>query len=340
MKNQENYIELCVKFFTKEITDSELSWLNNWLSESAENKQKFNKVSELWYSRKYSQFDTDKAWETIQQRILNERRHQQPANTVLIPRMKLIYWAVAASLIVLLSVPTLMYYFTNSVESSDDVLFTVTAPKGEKALVLLGDGSRVWLNGGSSLKYSNEFNQDKRHVMLNGEGFFEIAKNEAKPFTVGCNETEVKVLGTSFNVSNYQNDDFIQLTLVTGKLSFTHDVNQKATILAPSQQLTYQKDTRKLSVVNTETELYTLWKDNQLKFDNAPFIDVIKKMERWYDVDIELEEQMQNSEKYTMTVKTESLREILHMLRLTTAFDYKIDKEKVYIYNRKKKKTS
>lgn len=335
MENQELYNKFCVKFFSKEITDEELEQLNIWLKESDENKISFNQISELWYSRRINQFDTEKAWLATQKRINTDRKNR-PAKTILFPKKRLQIWKAAAIFILLITIPTLYYIIdANSIFNDNKSLFTVIAPKGEKAQLTLIDGTKVWLNSGSTLKYSTLFSAENRKVILEGEGFFEVVKDPSHPFIVMCDETEVLVHGTSFNISNYRNDLFIQLTLVTGKLSFYTKSIGKPIALEPCQQLTYFRKTGTTSLQNINTDLYTIWKENQLKFDNTPFIEVIKKMERWYDVDINLEPTLQNTENYTMTVKTESLREILEMLKLTTPFEYRIDKEKVYIYNKK-----
>lgn len=332
MKNQELYSGLCMKFFQKEISDEEIKQLNDWLIASIDNKKYFDQISKLWYSKQHNHFDADQAWLKMVDRIRNSGQ-SKPAKTITLTRKRFYYWVAAAAILVLMCLPGMYYFIQSQGMFHNKALFEVSAPKGEKATLTLADGTKVWLNSGSTLKYNSTFDLRHRKVYLNGEGYFEVAKDKSNLFTVVCGETEVVVFGTVFNISNYKDDKFIQLTLVSGKLGFNYPHNEKTAILAPSQQLTYSRETRTIDVETTNTELYTIWKDNQLKFDNAPFPDVIKKMERWYDVDIDLEPQMQYIENYTMTVKTESLREILEMLKLTTPFEYRIDKENVYISN-------
>jgi len=335
MENQELYIRLIHKFFEKEISDEESDQLNIWLNESVENKKTFMELKKLWYNSHSPSFDTDQAWENTLQRIRSNQKSRVP-KTILLPKRNLHIWK-AAVITLLISSLSLLYYLTdfNQIFNNQTPLYAIEAPKGEKTLLTLTDGTRVWLNSGSILQYSSAFNSKNRMVILNGEGYFEVTKDPENPFKVVCNETEVQVYGTRFNISNYQNDKFIQLTLVSGALSFFSEKTLQTTELHPSEQLTYCRENGKISLQETDTELYTVWKDNKLKLDNSPFIDVIKKMERWYDVNIVLEPSMQGSESYTMTVKTESLREILEMLKLTTPFEYRIDQDTVYIFNKK-----
>ncbi|MCF8371375.1 MAG: FecR family protein [Bacteroidales bacterium] len=332
MKKQELYSELCVKFFRKEISDEEIKQLNDWLIASIDNKKHFDQISQLWYSKQHNHFDADKAWLKMVNRIRNGGQ-SKPAKTLTMTRRRFYYWVAAVAIILFMSLPGMYYFLQTQGVFHNIALFEVSAPKGEKATLTLADGTKVWLNSGSALRYSSTFDLRHRKVYLEGEGYFEVAKDESNLFTIVCGETEVVVYGTVFNISNYKDDEFIQLTLVSGKLGFDYTHNEETAILDPSQQLTYSRKNKTINVENTNTELYTIWKDNQLKFDNAPFLDVIKKMERWYDVDIHLEPRMQSIENYTMTVKTESLREILEMLKLTTPFEYRIDKENVYISN-------
>lgn len=335
MENQELYIKLCHKFFNQEISDEESNELKIWLKQSDDNIRTFNELKEVWYSSHNINFNTDTAWQKTLDRIQADTDYTKH-KTIVLPKRNLLLWK-AAVILVLLGSFALIAYITDfgGLLKKETPLYTIEAPKGEKTLLTLTDGTKVWLNSGSRLQYSPDFSPKNRKVILDGEGYFQVTKNPEYPFTLISNETEVQVLGTKFNLSNYPNDTFIQLTLVSGSVCFMSNKTHQKTLIKPNEQLTYIKQSGKTTVSQTDTELYTIWKDNMLKFDNTPFIEVIKKLERWYDVDILLEPNMMRTESYTMTVKTESLREILEMLKLTTPFEYRIDNEKVYIFNKK-----
>jgi transmembrane sensor len=205
----------------------------------------------------------------------------------------------------------------------------IVAPKGEKAQFILPDGSSGYLNSGSTLKYAYPFNKN-RYVELTGEGYFNIVPDK-NLFTVKAHDMKVEVHGTRFNVCAYDDDAKIITTLEQGSVSVIRDVDGKSVTIEPGQQAVFNRSNNQISKKEVDIDLYVSWKDNMLRFQNAPFADVVKKMERWYDVKISLDEDLQYSQRYTMTIKTESLREMLDLMIVTTAMKYKIKEDIVYI---------
>ena len=210
----------------------------------------------------------------------------------------------------------------------------IETPKGERSSIILSDGTKVWLNSGSQLIYSHSFGVENRKVTLKGEGFFEVTKDKM-PFIVNTSYADVRVFGTRFNVSAYDDDGFVEATLEEGSIGFQSETNKEIIKIEPGQQILLVKDKGEIIVKRVNVDLYTSWKEQKLKFDNASFADVIKKLERWYDVDIMWEEELMSSERYTMTFKTESLREVFELIQLTTPMIFNIDKDKVFITNPK-----
>ncbi|QGY43477.1 DUF4974 domain-containing protein [Maribellus comscasis] len=205
----------------------------------------------------------------------------------------------------------------------------IIAPKGEKVQFVLPDGSTGYLNSGSSLKYASSFRK-KRRVELNGEGFFNV-EHDKKTFTVQVQNMKVEVHGTRFNVCAYDDDSDIVTTLEEGSVSVVRDVDGEKIKIAPGQQAVYNKSTHEIKDKKVDVDLYVSWKDNMLRFQNAPFADVVKKMERWYDVKIVLDDKLKYTQRYTMTIKTESLREMLNLMIVTTPMKYEIKEDIVYI---------
>ena len=209
----------------------------------------------------------------------------------------------------------------------------IIAPKGEKARFILPDGSIGYLNSGTSLKYAFPFSE-KRLVELSGEAFFDIVHDKSE-FVVQAQGVEVKVHGTRFNVSAYEDELEIMTTLEEGSVSVVRSVDGKGLTLKPGQQAILDKSSNRLAYKSVNVDLYVSWKDNMLRFQNTPFIDVVKKMERWYDVKIILDDQLKYTQSYTMTIKTESLREMLDLMKVTTPLDYRVKEDIVYITNKK-----
>ncbi|MCG6190664.1 FecR family protein [Maribellus maritimus] len=205
----------------------------------------------------------------------------------------------------------------------------IIAPKGEKVQFVLPDGSTGYLNSGSTLKYAYPFSK-KRRVELNGEGFFTVV-HDKNTFTVQVQDMKVEVHGTRFNVCAYDDDPEIVTTLEEGSVSVIRDMDGKEIKITPGQQAVFNKKTHKIKNKKVDVDLYVSWKDNMLRFQNAPFADVVKKMERWYDIKIVLDDKLKYTQRYTMTIKTESLREMLNLMTVTTPMKYEIKEDIVYI---------
>ena len=204
----------------------------------------------------------------------------------------------------------------------------VVAPKGEKVQFILPDGSSGYLNSGSKLKYAYPFH--KRSVELDGEGFFDIV-HAKEAFTVQTHGMKIEVHGTRFNVYAYHDDPDIVTTLEKGSVTVIRDLDGKRLTIKPGEQAIFNRANNEVTNKKADVGLFVSWKDNMLRFQNNPFPDVVKKMERWYDVKIILDEQLKFTQRYTMTIKTESLREMLDLMLMTTPMKYEIKEDLVYI---------
>ncbi|MFC0773398.1 FecR family protein [Terrimonas alba] len=179
--------------------------------------------------------------------------------------------------------------YSGTATSPQDIEYnTLVTPKGGQYQVILPDGTRAWLNAASSLKYPVAFTGSERIVELDGEGYFEVAKNAAKPFKVRLrNETEVQVLGTHFNINAYDDEDRIRTTLLEGTVAVSSKKNKLT--LAPLQQAVVHNNNEILLDKNANTSAVMAWKNGQFVFKDAPIESVMRQVARWYDVDIDYE---------------------------------------------------
>ena len=207
----------------------------------------------------------------------------------------------------------------------------IRAPKGSRIQFTLPDGSTGSLNGGSQMRYPDHFKKNRK-IFLAGEGYFEVKKDEQHPFVVSTETVDVQALGTRFDVCAYQEDRNVYTTLDEGSVSVFSKAVNRTMILVPGEQNVCSTVSGEMENRKVRTELFTSWKDELLRFDNALFDEVVKKMERWYGVRIVVDKSLKYSENYTFTIKTESLRELLRLLSYTTPMSYKIDKDSVMIY--------
>lgn len=159
---------------------------------------------------------------------------------------------------------------------------TISTPKGGKYQIVLADGSRVWLNAASSLRFPTSFRGKFRNVELTGEGYFEVAKNKGMPFSVKANDVEIKVLGTHFNVNAYTDEKNIRTTLIEGSVKVSKGI--KSSMLSPGKQAIISDD---IKIVNADTEEAIAWKNGMFQFKDAKIESIMKQVENWYDVDVE-----------------------------------------------------
>jgi ferric-dicitrate binding protein FerR (iron transport regulator) len=237
--------------------------------------------------------------------------------------------AVAAIIILLLSAGGI--YIIGNYKVFTKTYTENIVPNGEKSHVILPDGTKAFLNSGTILRYDNLFGKRTRNLELVGEAYFEVIPNTKLPFIINTKEISVEVIGTKFNVMAYADDNLVETTVKEGKVSVTENNGSGSLLLTANQKATFNKNTRLLLLNNVNPELYISWKEDILTFDNENFANVIKKLERWYDVSIHVEGKDSITDRYTLTIKNESLTDVLKLISLTTNITYSVKSDEVTI---------
>ncbi|MFA5329812.1 MAG: FecR family protein [Prolixibacteraceae bacterium] len=235
---------------------------------------------------------------------------------------------IAAILLIPILAVNIYYLLNNRYDQTATQTIKYIVPEGQKSNVILADGTSVWLNSGSTLTVDANSPADIRKVKLSGEAYFEVVKDKQAPFLVETKDYTVKVYGTKFNVCSYDNSVSSQTTLKEGSISIITNTQDEIKVL-PEQQFTLNNQkTYSLSKVNPD--LFISWKDNVLKIDNEKLEDLVVRMEHWYGVQIHVDQfERVRDLRYTLTIKTESLKEMLEMMNFVTPVKYKIDGENV-----------
>ncbi|MGE0079533.1 MAG: FecR family protein [Bacteroidales bacterium] len=209
---------------------------------------------------------------------------------------------------------------------------TLDVPVGGEYLLQLSDGTKIWMNSSSKLIYPAIFPENKREVWLEGEAYFEVAHNPESPFIVKTKYFSTTVLGTSFNISVYDDDMEASVTLVTGSVR----VNPKGAsenILSPEHRLIYSKETKSTVVEKVETEVYTAWKDGVFYFDSETLGSIMKKASRWYNAKVIFEsDEVRDMVFYGRLKRYENIDKLLNIMKLTNKIDYTINGNLVRIY--------
>ncbi|MFV0539752.1 MAG: FecR family protein [Aestuariibaculum sp.] len=205
---------------------------------------------------------------------------------------------------------------------------TLFVPVGGMYQIKLPDGTRVWLNSATSLKFPERFVGNYRDVTLEGEAYFDVTKS-SKPFIVRTPTADVTVLGTEFNISSYAKDPHFSATLVEGKIKLTSVINNASEELIPSQRAVILKGDTKINLTPIETEIYTSWKEGKFYFERETLEQILTKMERWYNVDITFEDSSIKTETFTgVAYKDKPIGHLLDMICKTTKLNYKITTNK------------
>lgn len=299
------------------ITDRNESGLSNLTDE------------ELWVSSAVAddtqQYDVDQAFERFRKRTGLDQSGRQSYKWYRT-------WSVAAVAIVLLGLITVTAYWQGSRQIQSNFSdIVVEAPLGSKTKLTLPDGSTVWLNAGSKMVYSQGFGVSDRRLAFQGEGYFEVEKNDEMPFLVQTHDVNVIVVGTKFNFRNYPEDEEAVVELLEGKVALENQLKEEAVrYLPPNEKMVLHKATGEMDITSAKVKEATLWTENILLFDEDLLPDIVRKLERSYHVRIEIEnEDLKQARFYGQFNQLEqNIYEVLDMLVETGRLEYQ-EKDKV-----------
>ncbi len=204
---------------------------------------------------------------------------------------------------------------------SQEVKSTIYAPPGSRIAFVLPDKTKGMLNGGSSISYTLPFTE-KRRIKLEGEAWFDVAHDEEHPFEIDASNSTIRVLGTSFNLNAYTDEDFVELVLMEGKIEFRPANTDEPIILSPSEKLSYQKGRSVKHKVDAAK--YGAWTEGKLVFRGDPMTEVVQRIKKWYNVEIILADRELEQYSFRGTFQDDSLEEVIRCLALTSPVDYEI----------------
>ncbi|MDR2038053.1 MAG: FecR family protein [Bacteroidales bacterium] len=328
MDNNFHIEEIIGRVFSGNITQEELSYLRQWLSESEGNRELYDSYLNCWITAKMPndkiESQTDSAWLALNGRIVDHTRTS---------RFSIKYLSrIAAAFLIILCLGTIVGLLVKNNAPDQQLSYTVYHSPGDSILkVSLPDHSQVFLNRGSILRYPSDFNYQNRDVYLEGEGYFEVTGNASLPFTVHTSALQVKVLGTSFNINAYKEESEIITTLVTGKIDLLMD-NMRSTVLYPGQQFIFRKDTEETELLTVDAGFYTSWINGYYKFEQVSFEQIAKKFEMMYHVEIIFKDNSLKNIPFTGTfLQDQSIETSLDLLKEIRYFQYAIEGNKIII---------
>lgn len=222
----------------------------------------------------------------------------------------------------------MLSYKTSNQKPAEIVYNTISTPNGGQYQLILSDGSKVWLNAASSLRFPADFTGKERKVELLGEAYFEVAKNTARPFKVETEGMEVEVLGTHFNVNSYDDEASTRTTLLEGSIK----INQGNTtnFLKPGQQALLHKDGDLKIINDADLDEAVAWKEGKFQFDRADIHEVMRQIARWYDISVDYKGIV--SSHFGGTISRDvNLSQVLKMLEMTSNLKFQIEDKHVVV---------
>lgn len=221
-------------------------------------------------------------------------------------------------------------YSVNPGASAGEIsINTLTTPRGGQYEVVLPDGTRVWLNAASSLKFPTAFTGKDRNVELSGEAYFEVAKNKNKPFKVVANQTTVTVLGTHFNIMSYTDEPKVAATLLEGSVSFSKGSSN--VLLKPGQQASAAANSTGIKLFNVDVDEVVAWKQGDFVFQGENIQEIMRKVSRWYDVEVVYQGDLSGQDFSGEISKFNSLSKVLSMLEKTGTVHFKVEGRRVIV---------
>ena len=336
MNKKDNKVEVDIKlirkFFQKKYDQEEKELINSWYTDIRYERKLKYIIREHWDEIELESLDYDLDTDCFLDKLHHLIHLDSYKKFRSLPFYRKVYQQFSKIAAVLL-LPVLMistwYFLTDGrffAKGKKTIYAEIFSPLAARTLFELPDGTTGWLNSGSTLKFPVKFKDKQREVTLSGEGFFNVAKDSEKPFIVKTCNMDIKALGTSFNVLAYPDDETCEITLETGKVIIERTRESGETVklaeLQPDHQIVISKRTYKTDVSEVVTEKYTSWKEGKLVLRNDPMDVVVKRIRRWYNVEITLKDKELESYRYRATFEDETFSEVLKLLKLTSPIEY------------------
>ncbi len=297
-----------------------------WLGESEENRQRFNQIKARETTANFNtpHLDVDRGFDDVQHRLFRQRRNLRIA------------LRTAAAVLLLISIGLVWRYSTPTSQSPFapvDITYdqTTTTDRGENHEIVLPDGSTVWLNADSKLTWKSDFLGGSRDIHLVGEAFFDVVSDPGRPFIVHTGNMDVKVLGTQFNVRAYPEDHEPVTTLVTGSVEITGEAQEKVT-LRPMQTAVLDRSGERFEIFNITKDEAAPWREGKLVFRDTPLEQVIRDIERKYDVECHANALDMKDFLFTGTFDNLTIEEVLRVLKISSNIDSRIEGDQVELY--------
>jgi transmembrane sensor len=302
--------ELLLRYISGEATGEEKAEVAKWLDADTGNMHEFMALRKL---------HDITVWQYESQKEQNKKDNFRIGR---LSGRKVITEALKVAAVFILAFILLKYFDNAGSEYASTQ--TLYVPPGQRALLTLPDSSKVWLNANTTFTFPNHFSPESREVTLEGEGYFEVAHNASQPFVVKTGGYNVKVLGTEFNILAYPGNPEFEVSLLNGLVEVIESGEEKGRLIKPGQKIVMEKN--RLQVTSIEHTAYFLWKDGIISFDDETFPEMVRKLELFFDLKINVKNDKILTYRCTGKFRTkDGVEHILKVLQLSNRFEYTID---------------
>lgn len=332
-------------------TDKEKQAVKKWVLKDSSNKQLLQEYKTLWeraamsIKREDKNFDAEQGWIMLKKQINKEKAHQSKNGSLYASYFKqsgddakFRLMRVAAIFLVAAFIGFFAYRsWEQPMVNQAPVLQEIVTDIGQRTHLTLADGTRILLNADSKLRLPKMFQTNKREVFLEGQAFFEVAENPNKPFLIHIDGTTVRVLGTSFSISAYPEDENVQVVVKEGRVSFEVDNSAKAThaVITANELAVYDETSKKITTRKVkDLSLYLGWLEGSLNFKEALMKDVAADLERRYGVQVTFNNKQIKKMELTAHLKSKRIRNVLDVIALSLNLNYDLTDNNVTFYKR------
>ena len=322
--------DIIIRYLENRCSEEDFVLINEWMKESDENAGELFRMEEIYQLGKFP-FEEENLVVRAERR-LGRRLEQENQKKQEVFKLRSVLRYAAAIVGVIVLAAGLAYWFRNKAEE----LVVASAAHGQVREMLLPDGTKVWLNQSSVLKYPRAFEGKERHVYLDGEAYFEVARNHEKPFMVKSPAMDVRVLGTSFNIKCRPDNSFAETTLIEGEVEVKDKSDKGRITLLPGQKAVLNRVTGRMQVKQVDPKMEIVWHNDLIPFEKSSIFQIAAALERFYGVKIILSPDVDSTNTYSGVLKKkDNIESVLNSLRNSIPFNYKKVDDTIYLSHRK-----
>ncbi len=347
MDNKDNIWAVIVRYLDDTMTKGDSEQLENWLNESGENKRILHSVDRIWKASSeksresfFNELNLEKDWDRISDRIeqkdSKEKKDREKKYRRLYKRRQIMSNFLKVAALVLVAVTsvflTLQYAPVSEPPEYEPVFKEISTKAGERANIDLGDGTKVVLNAESNITVPDFFSPHQRVVRLSGQAFFDVTPDKDRPFYIETSNAIIEVVGTSFDVRSYEDEDNVRVVVQEGTVELKKADNTEEKLIVNQGYLgNLAEETGRLNIEWVDDpDQYTGWMEGRLIFKNTPFDKVLNHIKRWYDIDIKLElsDESLLKKQFTADLKTRSVADVFDVIATSMNIQYELNKDK------------